>query len=382
MSCRRFSARRRPAALGRSRLAFGVVVGLALLIASGCGKKGDPEPPIRLIPKAPTDLTVRQQGSEIELRCSYPAVAVNGMALPDLEGVEVWRLARTVSAGTDPPAVDARLFQSTAELVQTLTGDAFTNTVFGDRTVLRQPVETAEPASAGEPAAEEEASDESSVGALTYGLVYRSSRGERSAFTNLVTIVPRPAPAPIARLSLEPRATGIEISWSAGDGAESYHVYRRETQARTYGQPLATVDAGTERYFDASARYGVRYVYSVTAVAQAEPVIESALGGEREIDYRDTFAPEAPTGLVALAETGRVRLSWQAADDPDVAGYHVYRRDEGSDEFRRLTSAPIAGTGFLEGGLVSGRSYTYRVTAVDAEGNEGEPSGEAGAVVR
>ena len=106
------------------------------------------------------------------------------------------------------------------------------------------------------------------------------------------------------------------------------------------------------------------------------PPIESAIASEREVRYQDRFAPPPPTELVALAETGRVRLVWRASEAEDVVGYIVYRRAGGDGGFERISAQPVENAEFTDTGAASGRTYTYRVTAVDAAGNESGPGGE------
>jgi fibronectin type 3 domain-containing protein len=117
----------------------------------------------------------------------------------------------------------------------------------------------------------------------------------------------------------------------------------------------------------------------VTAIVQANPIIESAITSEHEVRYTDRFAPAVPGDLVALTEPGRVRLVWRASEAADFAGYHVYRR-EGDGEFRRITEQPLPTPEYVDTGLAS-RTYGYRVTAVDQTGNESAPSPEVRAAV-
>jgi fibronectin type 3 domain-containing protein len=125
-------------------------------------------------------------------------------------------------------------------------------------------------------------------------------------------------------------------------------------------------------YLDRSAEFGERYIYAVTALGNENPVVESFFGGEREIDYADRFAPSPPTKLIALAETGRVRLLWDPSPQDDVVGYVVFRRQAGAD-FRRLTDEPIATVEYSDRSVESGGTYDYRVAAVDRVGNQSEP---------
>jgi beta-lactamase superfamily II metal-dependent hydrolase len=99
--------------------------------------------------------------------------------------------------------------------------------------------------------------------------------------------------------------------------------------------------------------------------------------GSRSVSYvskggstgPDTQPPTAPGALVASAiSPTEVDLSWTAStDNVGVTGYRVYRSTNG-------TSFSLAGTstttGFADLGLTSGTTYWYRVTALDAAGNE------------
>jgi hypothetical protein len=50
---------------------------ISLLVAA-CGKRGDPRPPVPVIPKATTDLVVTQRAGQVILSWSYPALTTAG----------------------------------------------------------------------------------------------------------------------------------------------------------------------------------------------------------------------------------------------------------------------------------------------------------------
>jgi len=73
--------------------------------------------------------------------------------------------------------------------------------------------------------------------------------------------------------------------------------------------------------------------------------------------------------------TDRVRLKWQANREKGIRGYFVYRHESrwDKDPIVRLTPQPLAATEFLDEN--SGRgTRRYEIVAVDALGQEGEPS--------
>ena len=83
----------------------------------------------------------------------------------------------------------------------------------------------------------------------------------------------------------------------------------------------------------------------------------------------------------ALPAVGEVRLLWEKSAAPDVVGYKLYRQDPEA-EYRLITPEPIVELSFHDSGLTSGLAFRYKVTAVDARGNEGPPSTEVEARIQ
>src|SRR5205085_2874568 len=137
--------------------------------------------------------------------------------------------------------------------------------------------------------------------------------------------------------------------------------YRRQAASHTYAEPLATAGPAATTHLDATAQYGQRYIYTVTALGSSTPRVESGFAEEREVDYQDRFAPAPPDDLVALPQAGGARLVWKASPDTDTVGYNVYRRDPGA-EFQRLGTAPVNALEYADNGLAPGMLYRYKVT--------------------
>ncbi len=98
--------------------------------------------------------------------------------------------------------------------------------------------------------------------------------------------------------------------------------------------------------------------------------------------YEDSQAPTAPGNFKAIGGIGTAALSWNAAqDNTGVVRYNVYRST--TSGFAPTLANRIAQpttNNYTDTGLNAG-TYYYLVTAEDAVGNIGLPSGEASAIV-
>jgi hypothetical protein len=426
-------------------LAAGAACLLVAALVAGCGKKGDPEPPIRMIPAPTTGLTVVQRGEELLVELPYPQTTAAGTPLARVGEVAVWLLvwrAPEAAAAKAPPEVDERQFLAGAQPARMVSGEELPEVVRGDRIVVALPVPAPPAEGAGRPV-------------VTLAAKTQGPTGEESALSNRVTFPLIEPPAPPTGLEARDLAGGIRVRWDyplaegeepgeegeaadeegvaaeveeeeleeesvepereepslaeseegevaeeaaeapeegaaaeAGEpedepGLAGFNVYRRRSTERTYGPPLRALGRRSRSFLDDSAVFGGRYIYAVTAVASRRPVVvESRLAEETEVDYRDRFAPPVPRGLVALAEEGRVRLVWEASAAPDLAGYRVYRRGPDTQELVPVTADPVTATEYADRDLTPGATYTYRVTAVDRLGNESDRSPPATAMAR
>lgn len=323
------------------------------LAATGCGKKGDPMPPLRNVPAQTRDFSLVQQGRELLFEMAYPATTSSGLALGGIDAVQMHLLTKPAPGGV-APEVDPREFENTAQLFSTFEGSDLEARIVGDRIQIRLPLDEDLPE---EPVA--------NVFAV------RTVKGEEtSAFSNRVVLIPADPPTPPANLDVVARPRGVELSWSAEGDPEGFEIFRRLSTERGYGEALRRVGGDQREILDRSARYGQRYIYTVRTVAGTDPLVLSDPAGEQEIEYEDRFPPDLPKNFVALPESGAVRLRWDPSPDEDVAGYLLYRRDPTRPDFVRVTPEPITATEFVDRGLASGLRFQYRLQVVDRSGNE------------
>ena len=384
----------KPTALGaglRSRppAVAGCALALVLATLAGCGKKGDPTPPPRLIPAQTGDLSVRQTGDRLVLSLTYPVVTTGGFALPGLQALEI--LTLHPPPGSTGSGIDASAFASLAKVTERLDAGALSAATRGAQLALELdaspggaygPVAAAAaptPSAAAEPA---EPTPVPGPPPILFAVRTVGPRGHPSPLSNVVSIAPRTPPSPPGSLEVAGTAGGVELRWTA-PAAEvaGYDVLRRTAGETDFATPLAVLEPGDATYLDAAATFGQGYEYTVRTIAARDPLIESADGPVRAIEHRDVFPPPVPSGLVALAEEGRVRLLWNRVDAADLAGYRVYREEAGGER-AELPRDPGTGTDHNDERVRAGVAYVYRVTAVDRDDNESAPSEPASATPR
>jgi hypothetical protein len=228
--------------------------------------------------------------------------------------------------------------------------------------------------------------DPSPPRAIAYAVVSVRRTGERSEISNLATLEPVIPPSRPTDLFAVAEADRICLTWNAPEtdvaggelGSLGYRVYRRRLEDEEFGQPLNPAPAESADFTDATAAYNNDYVYTVTASSKEHPKSEGPPAIEFGIQYRDVFPPPRVERLDALPEEALVRLLWTPVEAPDLAGYELYRSEDGGP-WTKLNDKPLAETTFLDRSVRAGRTYRYRLQTVDTAGNASAPSEEASA---
>jgi len=357
---------------------------LLLFALVACGKRGDPHPPIPVIPKATTDLLVAQRGPKVLLSWGYPSLTTAGKSMTGIKRVAVWRSLEeppaAPSAGNPEspiqlfakvPALIPVKFLKVRTRVDSIEGAKLPAATAGARLTYEDtpPLHTAD----GRPVR------------LTYAVV-TEGQSANSDLSNLVSIVPMDVPAPPSALTAAARREGVVLTWTAPDatisGAKNpviagYNVYRfpHGQPADEFATPANTSPLAATTFTD-NPPYG-EHDYFVTALAApGPPRIESEPSPVAGANFKDLVAPPPPTGLTALVETGAVRLVWDPVDAPDLAGYKVYRTEgTGIEQLRPVGTIPLTpqlltATNYRDTGVNPGISYYYEVVSVDKTGNE------------
>ena len=173
-------------------------------------------------------------------------------------------------------------------------------------------------------------------------------------------------PAAPADLVATPSDRQVVLSWTASTDNEV-----RGYELRRDGAVVAMLAPAATGWTDSGLVNGVTYTYELVAVDVAADV---SLPATVSAVPRDAVDPTAPTGLVAVAGDGEVVLTWNGVGEYDIAAYRVLRAG--------VPVALVAGTTYIDTGLVNGSSYTYAVVAVDTSDNDSDPSDPASATPR
>ena len=355
---------------------FSAGLSVLLFLTSGCASPGNPRPPSLNLPELVTDLTAQRIGDQVELHWTTPSRTTDGI---DIKGSITAEICRQTSFTSSPAtscapvqhiAVKPGVSHTTDTLPPSLTLDPATLIAYriqifnaaGRSTALSSPAFTA--AGAAPPPIQQLHATATRDGALI--------EWQRQSTTALVELdrtltsppkAPAPSPAkPKSPLQLAPpNPTEVHLKTPAD-------------------QP----DAGGTT--DPSVHKGDTYTYTAQRVRAVtlnghNLELRSPISSPITLHLTDTFPPQPPTGLVAVpAGTGSaIDLSWEPATEPDLAGYHVYRQELTASNqpigtFQRLTQTPLTGPAFHDDTAIAGHRYAYRVTAIDATGNESPPS--------
>jgi len=153
----------------------------------------------------------------------------------------------------------------------------------------------------------------------------------------------------------------INLSWSASTdnvGVTGYKIYRG-------GTLLTTTTSRT--YNNTGLAASTAYSYRVSAIDAAgneSSQCTAVSATTQAAQVTDTTKPSVPAGLSAsVISSSQINLSWSAStDNVGVTGYKIYR---GGTLLTTTTSRTHNDTG-----LSASTAYSYRVSAIDAAGNE------------
>jgi len=351
-----------------------ILAGLMLL--TGCGMPGAPQPPSLNLPVPVTDLSAVRTGPQVTLTWTMPTKTTDKVLL---KGDISVRVCRNETAATE------------CSIAATLSFAPGAGATFADTLPA--------PLAAGPPRE------------LTYFVELVNRKGRSAGLSNRAEALAGEAPAAIEDLTAQMRKDGVLLHWAPALSDSSPVAIRlvrrlvsppaKKPEQGPLAQPpepleqslLVEPSANSDRALDTSIRFGETYEYRAQRVARVAiggSTLELAgpLSPPLRIEAVNIFPPAAPKGLEAVATAGEngsgpaIDLSWLPGTEPDLAGYIVYRRERGTSganaAWQRISSSqPVVGPGYHDANVQPGLTYMYAVTSIDQGGHESARSNEA-----
>ncbi|HEU4637037.1 MAG TPA: fibronectin type III domain-containing protein [Edaphobacter sp.] len=382
----------------RQRLLAVLAASSAALLLSSCASPGVPLPPSLHLPRVVTDLTAERVGQNVHLHWTTPARTTDGLNVPAPLNAEVCREENAAMGAPAPGKAGA------ARSSKKTTGAIGPQAAAGCDVVLRLTVKPGESA-ADDPLPAHLATDP--VRPLGYRIRILNPDGRSAGYSVPAFAAAGEVPATVVGLHATAQRDGALVEWQPVDAIVVVELDRTllspapkkradkrsgldlsdeqptEVRLRTAEEDAAAKDPGGT--LDRSAVRGQRYTYRaqrirIVQIAGKRLELRSTLSAPASFVMKDRFAPSVPTGLASIrsVQNGRpvIDLSWQANTEVDLAGYNVYRRSGAEGSFTRINSKPVVGPAYSDTAITPGTSYTYRITAVDNDGNESRPSEE------
>lgn len=312
------------------------------IMLCGCGYVGDPLPPALYIPLPISDLRAQQEAGVIAVHFVLPERSTEDVPLGALPEVDL-RMAAWENREWDEGAWEreaARLSTLTEE--GSLQANARTPATpwEGQRVVLRARV--------------------------------AGRSGRFSAWSDPVALRVIPRGGGIMGFGVASNADGIRVHWSLPNPIPGMvtEIYRRRADGDEFSL-LSTVPG--DEWIDRSVQRGESYSYRIRVRVGGD---ERNFVGEypevQTITYVDRFAPAAPADVAAVAGAAGVELSWTRNQEADFQAYKVYRSVDGAEFSALGDSTPTPA--FSDSTAPVGAQLRYRVTSLDATGNESAPS--------
>ena len=148
-----------------------------------------------------------------------------------------------------------------------------------------------------------------------------------------------------------------KLTWNAVSGATSYRVFRSESRGTGYSL-LGTTSSTS--YTNTGAAVGKTYYYRVKAVnSVGTSGYSNIVSGKAK-----AAAPAAPSVTAGNSSTGKPRLTWKAVSG--AVSYRIYRSESLGTGYSLLGTT--SSTSYVNTGAAAGKTYYYRVKAVNRDG--------------
>jgi fibronectin type 3 domain-containing protein len=140
-------------------------------------------------------------------------------------------------------------------------------------------------------------------------------------------------------------------------------------------------DIATMENPNRSSAWSVNYSLDVSKMAEGPCYIRGVAKDEKGntssilagnyVEYRiDHTAPSVPTGLKVVPSAGFITIEWSQGSEADLSAYRVFKSVAENGQFE-IAVDKVSSTAYRDRDVEQGKTYYYKVCAIDAAGNIG-----------
>jgi hypothetical protein len=372
----------------------GLVAAIVLTgLLTGCASIGAPVPPSLELPKPPTDLRAVRKGDRVYLFWNPPTQATDRQNLRHPGPIRICRSLQAVMSQCEMPVGNLAPAASASPATSSWPREAAKRSGWAASFVDLLPKDLQQ----GNP-----------TQMVTYAVEALNLHARSAGLSNQVHVPLAPTLSPPRDPQAQVTPEGVVLTW-AGEVVSNpppqveyvYRVYRR-TEGTSDRTVIGQVPVGSNQHLklvDTTFAWEKTYEYWLTTVTQIRPgtrhpcpnpdrppadcadVIE--LEGDDtpvlKVFVHDVFPPGVPSGLQAVfsgpGQAPFVDLLWAPDTDADLAGYNVYRGEQGSPPVK-INAELVKTPAYRDRKVVADKTYRYSVSALDLRGNESARSEE------
>ena len=372
------------------RTFFAAIV--ASIVLAACGTPGAPMPPALELARVVTDLHAVRKGDRVYLAWTVPAQTTDHQTIRHPGPTRICRSLKVEITDCKSPVAEISAAKFPVPAFNSKKGAPAPKIQASYVDVLTQELQTKEP-----------------TAQITYAISALNESGRSAGLSNLVQVASAPTLPPPEHFNAEVRSDGVMLSWvcpttpSFIDPHIAYklRIYRRDLSdpskhapgKQTGGKATTTKiadvnlsDCSPPQYLDQLVEWEKQYEYFADVVT----IVSSPGKPDVEVEGDDTavvqafthdiFPPAVPTGLqAAFSGAGQkpfIDLVWSPDTEADMAGYNVFRHEEGGEPVK-LNTEPVKASAYRDANVQSGHKYFYSVSSVDVRNNESAKSEEA-----
>lgn len=160
----------------------------------------------------------------------------------------------------------------------------------------------------------------------------------------------------------------ITLTWDSVSGATSYNVYRGTISGGLTTKTRVASNINATTYTDMSTQVGTTYFYQVTA-EDSDGVSDASNEVNATSQSQNGNSNSNPFVITGSKSVSGIVLTWSNVSG--AASYNVYRDNISSfitHKTKIASGIPVAT--YTDTAVISGNTYFYQVTAVNASGAE------------